>query len=267
MSSLLQFFLLLTYLIRFIFNKNCDMKIHNFFLLPLEKYNISENLIGLKKYDYMLILKPQPSSESENLHLVLNISFPININIDLSNEIIYSFVSLEKFCLEDILKKDKGKYENLVGTLSEYNTENLILERIWIKVENILFNEEISEKRQEKNMFYLLTNYTGINTDINKKCILMKKMTKTILPQFFQIVSANILKERPKLNNYFCENSPNVENELSIGDELLTLSNDEKLRENNSCNVFSREKNYILSNVHNFICLIYSENKYSEEKY
>jgi len=267
MNSLLQCFLLLIYLIRLIFNKNCDMKIHNFFLLPLEKYNITENLVGLKKYDYMLILKPDPRSEKENLHLALNTSFPININIDLSNEIIYSFVSLEKFCLEDLLKKDKGKYENLVGTLSEYNTENLILERIWLKVENILFNEEISEKRQEKNIFYLLTNYTGYITDINKKYILMKKMTKTIQPQYFQIVSVNIKKEGQKLNNYFCEDNPNTGNELTIGNELSTLNNYEKLRENNPYNVFSGGKNYILSNVHNFICLIYTGNKYEEEKY
>ena len=267
MNSLFQYFLLLTYLIRLIINKNCDMKIHNFFLLPLKKYNITENLVGLKKYDYMLILKPEPRSENENLHLALNISFPININIDLSNEIIYSFVSLEKFCLEDILKKDKGKYENLVGTLSEYTTENLVLERIWIKVENILFNEEISENRQEKNIFYLLTNYTGSITDINKKYILMKKMTKSILPQYLQIVSVNIKKEGQKLNNYFCENNPNNENELSIGNELITLNKDEKLRENNVYSIFSRGKNYILSNVHNFICLIYSGNKYEEEKY
>ena len=267
MNSLLKYFLLLTNLISLICSKNCDMKIHNFFLLPLEKYNVTGNLVGLKKYDYMLILKPEPLSQNENLHLVLNISFPININIDLSNEIIYSFASLEKFCIEDVLKKDKGKYENLVGTLSEYSTENLILERIWIKVENMLFIEEISEKRPEKNIFYLLTNYTGLITDINKKYILMKKMTKSIQPQYFQIVSVNIKKEGQKLNNYFCENNPNAEYELSIGNELSTLNNDEKLRENNHYNVFSEGKNYILSNVHNFVCLIYSGNKYEEEKY
>ena len=236
-------------------------------MLPLEKYNNTGNLVGLKKYDYILILKPEPLSEKKNFHLVLNISFPININIDLSNETIYSFVSLEEFCIEDVLKKDKGKYENLVGTLSEYSTENLILERIWIKVENILFIEEISEKRPEKNIFYLLTNYTGLITDNNKKHILMKKMAKTIQPQYFQIVSVNIKKEGQKLNNYFCENNPNAEYELSIGNELSTLINDEKLRENNQYDVFSGGKNYILSNVHNFVCLIYSGNKYEEEKY
>ena len=267
MNSLLKYFLLLTNLISLIYSKNCDMKIHNFFLLPLEKYNNTGNLVGLKKYDYMLILKPEPLSENENLHLVLNISFPININIDLSNEIIYSFSSLEKFCIEDVLKKDKGKYENLVGTLSEYSTENLILERIWIKVENMLFIEEISEKRPEKNIFYLLTNYTGLIADINKNYILMKKMTKSIQSQYFQIVSVNIKKEGQKLNNYFCENNPNAVYELSIGNELSTLINDEKLRENNHYNVFSGGKNYILSNVHNFVCLIYSGNKYEEEKY
>ena len=119
----------------------------------------------------------------------------------------------------------------------------------------------------KKNVFYLLTNYTGYITDINKKYILMKKMTKSIQPQYLQIVSVNIKKEGQKLNNYFCENNLNDENELSIGNELITLNKDEKLRENNVYNIFSGGKNYILSNVHNFICLIYSGNKYEEEKY
>lgn len=275
MNSIMKYFIFLIILLKSIYNETCEMKRHYFFLLPLEKEKNETNLIGLKKYDYMLILKTEPIDidNEDNLHVVLNVTFPININIDLSHEIIYNFTSLEKFCLNDILKTGNGKYENIVGSLSEYLTENKILQRIYIKIENILFNKEISQNKNEKN-FYLLTNYSQYyeQNEIKKKYILMKKMSKE-LNQNFQIVSATILKEKPspkptqKLylneNNYLCENNPNIKYELLIGRELTPLIGDDKLRDNSEYDVFADSIKYYLIDVHNLVCLTYSLGKYN----
>ena len=141
MNSFLNI-LLLMIIFKSIYNDNCEMKTHHFYLLPIEKdyYNITIQLRGLEKYDYILILKSEPRNV-DKYHIVLNVSFPINVNIELSNEIIYDFISIEKFCINDF--EVEGRYINILGTLYEYSTQNKILEKIWIKVEKILLYKEI----------------------------------------------------------------------------------------------------------------------------
>ena len=82
--------LLLIILIHLSYSYNeCEILIHNFFLLPTEKVvkPVNKTLSGLSKYDYILILKTEPKGKDKYI-LVLNVTFPININIELSDEII-----------------------------------------------------------------------------------------------------------------------------------------------------------------------------------
>ena len=254
-------FLLIIFLCKSIFNQNCEMIFHNFYLLPLIKEfnNGTIPLKGLQKYDYLLILKTEPKN-IDKYHIVLNVSFPININIELSNEIIYNFISLEKFCINDL--EIEGKYVNILGQLSEYSTTNKILERVWIKVEKILLYKELEYNNNNK-IYYLLSNYTIDRSD--KEYILMKKMSKDG-NQIFQIVAMNIIKNENELkNNYLCEEEPYIKNELSIGDELTLILRfgDEKLRENLDYSAFVKSsKSYIIKSVRNLLCITYNLNKY-----
>ena len=262
MNFTLQFLLLILSL-KSIYNENCNMKTHNFYLLPIEKKS-SNNTIefqGLKKYNYILILKTEPN-DVDKYHIVLDVSFPINVNIELSNEIIYCFNSLEKFCINDLEKE--GKYINILGKLYEYSTENNILERIWIKIDKILLYKNLESNTNR--IYYLLSNYSEFD-DNNKKYILMKKMDiETSASQNFQIVSVNILKDQVQSNNdYLCAIKNNYMNDLSIGDELtifMTL-NDDKLRDNFEYFVYVKNTKYKLSNVNIFLCKIYDKDKYN----
>lgn len=263
MNSFLNL-LLLIITIKSIYNDNCVMKTHNFYLLPIEKdyYNNTIQLIGLEKYDYILILKSEPRNV-DKYHIVLNVSFPININIELSNEIIYDFISIEKFCINDF--ETEGRYINILGTLYEYSTKNKILEKIWIKVEKILLYKEIESSKNK--IFYLLTDYNQ-NDKVNKEYILMKKMSNE-MTQNFQIVSASFLKDNIQLeNNYVCEAEQNIKNELSIGDELtifMKLDKDQ-LRDNFDYTIYDKnQKKYQIGNVKNLLCITYNTNQYNDK--
>ena len=265
--SFLQYLLLIIFLFKPINNSNgnCIMHTHNFFLLPLEKKNNGNNLEleGLKKYDYMLILKTDPKN-IDKYHMVLNVSFPINVNIDLSCEIIYDFISLKKFCINDLVQENKGKYVNILGKLSEYETENQILGKIWIKVEKVLFYKEI-EQSNKMTTFYLLTKFSEYDK-INKEYILMKKMSND-KSQIFQIVKAYIMKKKDSsTNNYVCAGEYNDEYDLPIGNEFTTFeSDDNRLREKLSYNFFSQKINYYFTISKNLVCITYNINKYEDK--
>ena len=256
--------LLLMIIFKSIYNDNCYMKTHNFYLLPIEKdyYNKTIPLRGLEKYDYILILKSEPRNV-DKYHIVLNVSFPINVNIELSNEIIYDFISIEKFCINDF--ETKGKYINILGTLYEYSTQNKILEKIWIKVEKILLYKEIESSKNK--IFYLLTDYNQYDK-INKEYILMKKMSNEIT-QNFQIASVSFLKDEIQLkNNYICESEQNIKNELSIGDELTIFMklDEEILRDNFDYAIYDKnQKKYQIGNVKNMLCITYNNNRYDKK--
>ena len=251
------FILIIFLLLNSINTENCEMITHKFFLLPLT--SDSPNQPGLKKYDYMLILKTEPKG-NDKYHLVLNVTFPVNINVDLSTEIIYTFISLEKFCLLDLIK-EKGRFVNIFGNLSDSERKNNILERIWIKVENVILFKNVENDR--KQSFYLLTNYYEGDKK-NKRYFLMNKMFNGVR-QNFQIVSTLIYKENEN-SNYECKNNEDLKDELilSIGDEITIHNLNDILRDDFTYNAFVNNNRYILSQVDNFICLKYQLQNYDE---
>ena len=237
-------------------SENCQMQIHKFFLLPLKKeYETKE--FGLEKYNYMLILKTEPKG-NDHYHLVLNVTFPINVNIDLSNEIIYSFISLEKFCLLD-LTKEKGRYVNIFGTISDSVTKNKILERIYIKIEKVLLFKNVEDDRQ--TTFYLLTDF-NVDDKPEKRYFLMNKMFNGI-NQNFQISSCFINEEKENLN-YECKNNADSKNILPFGEEISIINLDNKLRDDFTYNAYANNNRYLISLVDNFICIKYQLHNYDE---
>ena len=260
---------LLKYIIFYIFIfsiscQNCLMKEHNFYLIPLIKENKIDNLTGLHKYDYYLILKTDPLNENnnDNYHMVFLISFPININIELSTEIIYKFESTRKFCIKDLIKSSAGKQSNIQGKISEYNSGFQILEAIWIKVEKILlYKEVLSYERQTK--FFLLTEFYEKEKN-KKKYLLMKKMSNSVSKQIFQIIRVNIDSE---LESNQCLNE---EEYIKIGTEFtiqhINSGEDSMLREGLTYETFTSDKVYkIIYNIENLICLIYENKLYNDK--
>ena len=197
--------------------------------------------------------------------MVLNVTFPINVNIDLSNEIIYDFISLQKFCINDLVQEKKGRYVNILGKLSEYETDNQIFGKIWVKVENVLFYKGI-EQNNKMVIFYLLTKFSEY--DKNTDNILMTKMSSN-KNQFFQIVKANITREiDPSKNNYVCAGDPNDEYDLPIGYEFTIFdSDDSRLRENFLYNCYSQttKDRFTIKIKKNFACITYNINKYEDK--
>lgn len=261
MNFYFNFFLLIICLSITISKENCEMEKHKFFLLTIKNVHQSYGE-GLEKNDYLLILKTTPLG-NDKYHLVLDVTFPVNLNLELSDEIIYSFNSIEKFCLTD-LTKEKGRYVNILGTLSDHNTKNIILEKVWIKVENKLIFEEV--RNDNRVNFYLLTNYKEDDNN-QKKYFLMKKLYIGI-NQNFQIVSVSMQRENQQKNvktNFYCENNlKENEYDLSIGDEISILGFDDKLRETSGYHAFTKDKKFILSDVHNFVCIKYELKNYEE---
>ena len=241
--------------------EKCLIKTHNFYLIPLIKEETSEKLYGLHKYDYNLILETDALSENDNYHMMLKVSFPINVNIELSTEIIYKSESTNRFCIRDLIKESIGRQNNIQGKLSEYNSEIQILERIWIKVEKVLFIKNV-ELYENKNKFFLLTEYYEKDKN-KKKFVLMKKMSNTSEYQFFQIIRANI-------TNYLeREDCLNEEKYLKIGTEFTIREENSMLREEINYETFVIDESitgsYSLKNIENLICLIYEDKKYGNK--
>jgi hypothetical protein len=255
--------LLIIFLLKPIYNNsNCEMQTHNFYLIPLEKKdNDTSNFEGLKKYDYMLILKTDPRN-IDCYHMVFNVTFPINVNIDLSNKIIYDFISLKRFCINDLVQEDKGRYVNILGNLLEYDTKKQILGMIWIKIEKVLLYKEI--EGNNKNMIYYLLKKVSEYDKENNEYILMRKMSKDI-NQNFQIIIANITKDKDSssYNNYVCASDPIDKNDIQIGNEFTTYEADDyKLRENFFYNFFYQNIKYGFTVRKNLVCISYFMGKY-----
>ena len=261
MNLISKFFILIICLSTTISKESCQMEKHKFFLLPTKKQD-HKYKIGLEKNDYMLILKTTPLG-NDNYHLILNVTFPVNLEIELSDEIVYSFESNEKFCLLD-LTREKGRYVNILGTISDHLTKNIILHKVWIKVENKLIFEEVESDNRVN--FYLLTNYNEDDTKF-KKYFLLKKMYRG-LNQNFQIVSTSMIRENEQENdkeNFYCaKNLGENENDLDIGDGISVLELGDKLRESSNYIAFAKDKKFILSDIHNFICVKYELKNYEE---
>ena len=245
--------------------ENCLMKKHNFYLIALSKEGRSENLSGLNKYDYNLILETDPLSENDNYHMMFSVSFPINVNIELSPEIIYKFESKRRFCIRDLIRAKDGRQNNINGKLSEYNSEIQILQNIWVKIEKVLLFKDM-ELYERKNKFFLLTEFN--EKEINqKKYFFMKKMSKSVENQFFQIIRVNI---NNKLEGDDCKNAEN-QSVLKIGTEFtvqeINSGDDSMLREGRTYETFASSdetevKSYRFENIENFVCLNYIDKKY-----
>ena len=244
--------------------QKCLMKRHNFYLIALTKGENSEKLSGLNKYDYNLILETDPLSQNDNYHMMLSVSFPINVNIELSSEIIYKFESKRRFCIKDLIKEKDGRQNNIDGKLSEYNSEIQILQHIWIKIEKVLLFKEM-ELFERKNKFFLLTDLN--DKEINKKkYFFMKKMSKSVENQFFQIIRVNL---NNKLEGEDCKNEEN-QSVLKIGTEFtvneINSGDDSMLREGKTYETFASDetevKSYRFENIENLVCLNYIEQKY-----
>jgi len=241
------------------------MKKHNFYLIALSKEGRSENLSGLNKYDYNLILETDPLSENDNYHMMFSVSFPINVNIELSPEIIYKFESKRRFCIRDLIRAKDGRQNNINGKLSEYNSEIQILQNIWVKIEKVLLFKDM-ELYERKNKFFLLTEFN--EKEINqKKYFFMKKMSKSVENQFFQIIRVNI---NNKLEGDDCKNAEN-QSVLKIGTEFtvqeINSGDDSMLREGRTYETFASSdetevKSYRFENIENFVCLNYIDKKY-----
>ena len=247
--------------------QNCLIKSHNFYLIPIVKEEENtESTYGLHRYNYNLILETDPLIKSDNFIMMFLISFPINVNIELSPEIIYKFESINKFCLNDLIKESKGKQTNIQGKLSEYKSEVQILEKIWIKIEKVLLFKNISSY-EPKNKYFLLTEFYEKNN--NKKYLLMKKMSNSVENQFFQIIRINI-NILSKLGKVDCLNE---EIHLNIGTEftiqIINQGDDSMLREGINYEAYSLEStefnSYSFKNIENLICLIYENNNYTNK--
>ena len=112
--------------------------------------------------------------------------------------------------------------------MSDSVTNNKILERVWIKVENVLLFKTVENDR--KLSFYLLTNYYE-NDKKSKRIFLMNKMYNGV-NQNFQIVSSIISKENEN-SDFECKNNENLKDELilSIGDEIVIMNLNDILRD------------------------------------
>ena len=241
----------------------CPMKNHNFYLIPLIKVNNTEELYGLEKYDYFLLLETDPFSEGDNYHMIFSITFPVNVNIILSTKIIYKFESTRKFCLKDLTKQSTGKQSNIEGRLSEYNSEIQILERIWIKIEKVILYKKV-DSNDKKIKFFLLSEFPNEA----KKYKLMKKMNKHTEKQFFQIIEVSI---DDILINADC--LPKSNNILKIGTEFTIQEyfngEDFMLREGITYETFALDdtvvKSYNMIINSNLLCLIYEDKKYGNK--
>ena len=245
------------------------MKNHSFYLIPLkrEDNNNDENLYGLNKYNYTLILETDPLNENDNYHMVFSITFPININIEINTDLIYKFESTRKFCLRDLIKESAGKQNNIEGRLYEYYSEVKIFQKIWIKTEKLLLFKNV-DTYEKKNIFYLLTEFKGNDTD-TKEYILMKKMNNDANKQFFQIIRVNIDDSINK--DVDCLNENNLI--LEIGTEFSiqegSYGDDFMLRDGIDYETFASDgsavKSYIFKGTKNLVCLNYENNKYGNK--
>lgn len=112
----------------------------------------------------------------------------------------------------------------------------------------------------------MLTNLN--EKDINKKkYIFMKKMSKSVENQFFQIIRVNI---NNKLEGEDCKNGEN-QIVLKIGTEFtvqeINSGDDSMLREGKTYETFASSdetevKSYRFENIENLVCLNYIDKKY-----
>lgn len=242
----------------------CKRGNHTMYLLPQNEKG--EGDVGLKAKRYYMFLQTD-YLEDNNVYLMMNVSFPINVNIDLSSEIGYSFTPLHRFCLNDVLH---GRMVNIVGKLKEFNTDYDILQSIWIKIENIIYNKNYKESGQ-LDQFLLMTRYIYGN---NSKVIFMKSINR-FKNTFFQLVRGDLTNENPST----CSQITNSDKIKDVEDVIFEIGTEasitnmnvqtDMIMENNIYRVLIKHKESIyelrLSNITNLVCREWDEFNYNKK--
>ena len=254
MKIVLKFVLFFS-LIQLYLLQDCKLVGHNFYLIVLKKNEEEQNhkdLVGLNKYEYSLVLDSNPYNENDNYQMIISVSFPVNINIELSPEIIYKFFSSKKFCIKDL---NNEKQSNLIGKLIEESSEIKILEIIWMKIEEVIFFEEIKSIDRKKVYYYLGEN----DIKKEKKYLFMKKIYKNELNQYYQIIRVVIKDENNQLKNI------KIKTEFSV-----INTDDEVLRDGFTYEVFASDEDgnklsFHFEKTENFLFFVYKNKKIKEE--
>ena len=248
MKCFLKFVLLFSFIQLYLFHE-CKLVEHNFYLMALKKNTKEQNhkdLVGLNKYEYSLVLDSNPYNENDNYQMIISVSFPVNINIELSPEIIYELFSSKKFCIKDL---NNDKQTNIIGKLIEYSSKIKILETIWMKIEEVLFFEEINSIDRKKVYYYLGEN----DIKKEKKYLFMKKMNKNELNQYYQIIRVVIKDENDQLKNI------KIKTEFSV-----INTDDDVLRDGFTYEVFASDEDgnklsFHFEKTENLLCYVYKD--------
>ena len=260
MKSLFNILLLLEINLILNLDNSCKPGIHQMFVI-INQINDNKNRIGLSKFNYLFILLSTPE-EPTDIHIMFKGKFPVNVNIDLYEELVYNFIPKNPFCLTDLINERQGI---ILGDLYQYKPKNLILNGIYIEIEEIIMKYPI-DNVDLSNEFFLLNNYKPPS----QKIFLLKKINKKG-NQFFQIVNVNM--KESKFNQIYCNNEDYDSNyNLTIGTIIEIKSqyidNNYIMKEDSIYNggvLLPIYRNYLLNDVQSFVCLLYNGNEYNEE--
>ena len=260
MKTLFNFLLLIQINIILNLDNSCKPGIHRMFVI-LNEINDNKYRIGLSKFNYLFILLSTPD-EPTDMHIIFKGKFPVNINIDLYEELIYNFIPKNPFCLTDLINERQGI---ILGDLIENKQQNLILNGIYIEIEDIIMKYPI-DNEDLTNEFFLLNNYKPPSQYV----YLLKKINKKG-NQFFQIVKVEM--KESQFNNIYCNNEDyNSKYNLTIGTIIEIKSqyidNNYIMKDDfiyNGGIILPIYRNFILNDVQNLVCLLYKDKEYNEQ--
>lgn len=239
----------------------CQKGSHKMLVVLNQKLDTSAK--GLNKFDYNFILYPKLDL-IDNRHLLISGTFPINVNIDLSDDIVYTFESKYDYCLNDLIK---GRLVTLLGNLVEYKSGSSILTGIWMQFGELLMNKAITtETPSDSAIFYLMSEYN----DNKKNVILMTKIFDNWNKMAFQVIKARVLEKK---NNklVFYSGNPNDSITLPIGTELKIQNEEKFLRDTIAYTantlVSGISYNFNIDSIINYMCMIIENRKYTIKCY
>ena len=260
MKTLFNILLLLKINVILNLDNSCKPGIHQMFVI-INQINDNKNRIGLSKFNYLFILLSTPE-EPTDIHIMFKGKFPVNVNIDLYEELVYNFIPKNPFCLTDLINERQGV---ILGDLYQYKPKNLILNGIYIEIEENIMKFPI-DNEDLSNEFFLLNNYTPPSQYV----FLLKKINKKG-NQFFQIVNVKMIET--KFNQNYCNNEDyDSKYNLTIGTIIEVKSqyidNNYIMKDGliyNGGILLPIYRNFILNDVQSFVCLLYIGNEYTEE--
>lgn len=210
----MNYFIYDVFLLVLIMSIKCDEKMpcrkgnHFFGIILYPKLNHSV-LKGLDKYTYTFYLISSYETIND-YQIAFRATFPVNINFSLNNRIAYQF-NPDVFCLNFLIK---GKIETLKGNLLQYDSQDIVISGIWIKIEEIIINRPIEKNKPHSNCYYIMTNV--YLSKLPSEIVLMKKLNNKD-ESFYQLLIAEIdLIDKRKDNS---DSNSNNEDYLKIGTE------------------------------------------------